>query len=216
MVKRSGRKHTHRKQRGGSSPYTGGYGNYGYTGPAGVAAGGVPFDSRTINNGNCGWDLRVAPQVVPTGVYTGGRRSRTRKQKGGSCGCGVRNQMGGGSGNGGHMNVFNNDLIGKLYPIQANYACPATAPVATNIGNTPLYKMGGGSADAASYRDLAATWSSRAGYGFDPSSVVSTNSAHYLLPNGYAAGSCMGGARRTHKKHGKKHGKNRKKHGKRS
>jgi len=195
MVKRTVRRTRKQKQRGGS--YTGGYGNYAFTGPAGVSAGGVPFESRAAFNGNCGWDLRTAPHVSPVGAFhgqKGGKRSRkNKKQRGGSCGCGSL-QRGGGGGTGGYSFDFGNNALGKVYAALPTGPCPAT-PVATPLGTTPLYKMAGGD---ASYRDLAAIDSYKTGYEFGPRGVVSTNSAHYLDPIGYDR-TCRGGARRTKK-----------------
>ena len=109
-----------RNQRGGD--YSGGYGNYSFTGPAGVSTGGVPFESRAANNEHCGWTLRPAPQL-------GGRRNRnrSRKPRGGCC-CGLV-QGGGGGGTGGHGFELNNSL-GKVYASLPVGPCPAT-PVAT-------------------------------------------------------------------------------------
>ena len=188
-----------RKQRGGQ--YTGGYGNYGYTGPAGVAAGGVPFESRAATNAHCGWDLRHAPAVTPTGAWgqTGGRRGRSqrknRKQRGGGCGCGLpqlggrRGQRGGGGGTGGYSFDFGNNALGKVYAALPTGSCPPT-PVAN-----PLPQRGGD----PSYRDLAAIASYKTGYEFGPRGVVSTNSAHYVDPIGYDR-TCRGGARRTRRR----------------
>jgi hypothetical protein len=192
--RRSKTRSSRRNQRGGS--YTGGYGNYAFTGPAGVSAGGVPFESRAADNAHCGWDLRVAPQVTPTGAFSsqmGGRRSK--KQRGGSCGCGSlqrggKEQRGGGGGSGGYGFQLDNTL-GKVYASLPVGPCPAT-PVATPLGTTPLYQQGG----ADSYRDLAAINSYKTGYEFGPRGVVSTNSAHYLDPIGYDR-TCRGGARRS-------------------
>jgi hypothetical protein len=102
-----------RRQRGGN--YTGGYGNYSFTGPAGVSAGGVPFDSRAADNGNCGWTLRPAPQL-------GGRKQR-----------------GGGGGTGGHGFELNNSL-GKVYASLPVGPCPA-APVATQLGGASDHEL---------------------------------------------------------------------------
>ena len=188
---------TYKKQRGGSQ-YTGGYGNYSYTGPAGVAAGGVPFESRAANNEHCGWNYRPAPQL-------GGRRKR--KQKGGGCGCGAglqyggsRKQLGGGGGTGGYSFDFGNNALGKVYAALPVGSCPAT-PVANQLGG-------------ASDHELLGIDSYAAGYGFDSRGVVSTSSAHYLDPSGYDR-TCKGGARRTRRKGRKgsrKHRKGSRKH----
>ena len=66
-----------RKQRGGST--------YSFTGSAGVAAGGVPYESRASINDHC------------------------NTQRGGGCGCGLQ-QMGGS-----HSFDFGNNALGKVY-----------------------------------------------------------------------------------------------------
>jgi len=182
---KGGRRSTRRRnQRGGD-----GYAAYTFNGPAGISAGGVPFDSRAASNYNCGWDLRHAPTVREVGPMRGG----------GSCGCdSPRRQSGGGGGSGGHGFIFNNELTGKLYPETMVYPCPAT-PVATNLGTTPLYQQGG----EASYKDAAEIVSYPSGWGVGPAGVVSTDSAHYVDPIRYGR-HCMGGARRTKRKNSHK------------
>ena len=152
-----------RKQRGGGDSY----GMYGYTGPAGVSAGGVPFESRAADNSHCGWNYRAAPQL-------GGRRSR--KQRGGSCSCNSRMQLGGGSGNGGYGVELSNQL-GKVYDH-------------LQVGPCASQRGGASPLDLVSYP---------AGYEFGPKGVVSTDSAHYLDPIGYDR-SCRGGYRKSHRK----------------
>lgn len=202
---RSKSRSNRRSQKGGS--YTGGYGNYAFTGPAGVSAGGVPFESRAADNAHCGWNLRFPPEVSPTGAFHsqkgGRRRSLRRKQRGGSCGCGAlqrggKKQFGGGGGTGGYSFDFGNNALGKVYASLPVGPCPAT-PVATPLGTTPLYQQGG----SDSYRDLAAIDSYKTGYEFGPRGVVSTSSAHYLDPIGYDR-SCKGGARRSRKQRSRK------------
>ena len=83
-------------------------------------------------------------------------------QRGGSCGCGQR-QMGG---SGGYSFDFGNNALGKVYAALPTGACP---------------KQLGGSVS-----------SPRAGYGFGPTGVVSTESAHYLDPTHF-----KGGARKS-------------------
>jgi len=170
------------RQKGGMSPYGGGYGAYSYTGPAGVSAGGVPFESRAADNYNCGWTYRPAPQL-------GGRLSRkqrSKRQRGGGCGCGLA-QRGGGGGTGGYSYVLDNSL-GKVYDHLSVGACPAT-PVANQLG-------GGPSPIEASLREIV---SYPAGYGFGRDGVVSTSSAHYLDPTGYGR-HCMGGGSRKYRR----------------
>jgi hypothetical protein len=180
---KSQRRHSRsRKQRGGDY---GSYGNFAFTGPAGVSAGGVPFESRAADNAHCGWHGRVAPQL-------GGRRKSKSKQRGGSCGCNGLMQFGGGSGNGGFGFGLSNQL-GKVYDHLSVGACPPT-PHATQLGGaSPL--------EISSYP---------AGYGFGPRGVVSTDSAHYLDPTGYDR-TCRGGYRKTKGK-GHRKGKGRKSH----
>jgi len=189
--KRSQRSKSQRKsQRGGD--YTGGYGNYAFTGPAGVSAGGVPFESRAADNSHCGWTLRTPPDVSPVGAFhsqnqMGGTRRQKNQRGGGGCGC---NQRGGGGGTGGYGFQLDNTL-GKVYHSLPVGPCPAT-PVATPLGTVPLYQQGG----SDSYRDLAAIDSYKTGYEFGPRGVVSTSSAHYVDPIGYDR-TCKGGARRN-------------------
>jgi hypothetical protein len=178
-----------RNQRGGGD-YTGGYGNYAFTGPAGVSAGGVPFESRAADNSHCGWTLRTPPDVSPVGAFhSQNQMGGTRKQRGGGgCGC---NQRGGGGGTGGYSFDFGNNALGKVYASLPVGPCPPT-PVATPLGTVPLYQQGG----SDSYRDLAAIDSYKTGYEFGPRGVVSTSSAHYVDPIGYDR-TCKGGARRN-------------------
>ena len=91
-------------------------------------------------------------------------------QRGGSCGCGQR-QMGG-SGSGGYSFDFGNNALGKVYAALPTGACPK--------------QLGG------SDREIS---SSRAGYGFGPAGVVSTESAHYVDPTHF-----KGGARKSKSK----------------
>jgi len=204
MVRRSHRRRRSHKQKGGASA-EGGYGNYAFTGAAGVAAGGVPFESRAADNSHCGWGLRVAPHVVPTGAagQRGGRgrgRGRGSKKQRGGCGCGAM-QHGGGGGTGGFGFDFGNNALGKVYATLPVGPCLAT-PVAN-----PLPQKGGD----PSYRDLAAIDSYKTGYEFGPRGVVSTNSAHYLDPIGYDR-TCRGGARRTHTRRHRKAKRGSRKH----
>lgn len=92
-------------------------------------------------------------------------------QRGGSCGCGQR-QMGG---SGGYSFDFGNNALGKVYAALPTGACP---------------KQLGGSSD----HELHEISSSRAGYGFGPEGVVSTESAHYVDPTHF-----KGGARKSKK-----------------
>jgi hypothetical protein len=153
---------------------------YSYTGPAGVAAGGVPYDSRTSTDVHCGWTHRTPPQL-------GGKRKsrkqqkqqKQKKQAGGACGCG--RQIGGGGGNGGYSFDFGNNALGKVYAALPVGACK---PFANQLGGSL------GSSD----QQLREIVSYPSGYGFGSAGVMSTNSAHYLDPSHYNR-ACMGGAR---------------------
>jgi hypothetical protein len=96
-----------RSQRGGSPSYA-------YTGPAGISAGGVPYESRAGNDGNCEQSFRPAPQA------------------GGGCGCNAPQSLmrGGGGGSGGYG--FNMDTPSKLYPEVRAGVCPSQAGGASN------------------------------------------------------------------------------------
>lgn len=141
---------------------------YSYTGPAGVAAGGVPYESRASSDAHC-----APPQ---RGGLKRSKRSKSKKQFGGACGCG--RQMGGGGGNGGYSFDFGNNALGKVYAALPVGACPSR-PVANQLGG-------------ASDQQLREIVSFPSGYGFGPAGVVSTNSAHYLDPTHYDR---KGGAR---------------------
>lgn len=156
---------TRRKHRGG--------GTYSYTGPAGVAAGGVPFESRVSVDDHCSWGYRQPPQR--------GGRLRGGRLRGGSCGCG--RQIGGS--NGGYGFDFGNNALGKVYSALPVGACPP-APVARQLGGASDHEL-----EISSYPS---------GYGFGPAGVMSTDSSHYLDPSRYNR-ACMGGAKRkTHRK----------------
>jgi hypothetical protein len=103
-------------------------------------------------------------------------------QRGGSCGCGQR-QLGGSGGSGGYSFDFGNNALGKVYAALPIGACP---------------KQLGGSSE----REIS---SSRAGYGFGPAGVVSTESAHYVDPTHF-----KGGARKSKKSKKSKKSRSRK------
>jgi len=103
------------RQRGGST--------YAYTGPAGVSAGGVPYDSRGAIDVHCSGDYRAPPQL-------GGRR----KQRGGFCGCG--RQLGGGS----YGFDFGNNVLGKVYAALPVGACPSP-PRANQLGGASEHNL---------------------------------------------------------------------------
>jgi hypothetical protein len=166
-------------------------GQYGFTGPAGMSAAGVPLDSRGAWYSHCGWD-NARSAVPDIGRYTttqfgghfGGSRKQ-RKQKGGACPCsGITPapmlQKGGGGGTGGYSTILTNEL-GKTWAGYSVAPC-GPAPRETQVGG------------AASSPAQIVSYST--GYGYAPSSVVSTSSAHYLDQIGYNK-TCSGGARRT-------------------
>ena len=199
--RRAGRR-TARKQKGGGDAA------HGYTGPAGIAAAGVPFESRGASYSQCG-DLRGAgPDITSMKtVQFGGRRSRSRSrtQRGGSCGCmawpPTQGQKGGGGGTGGYGFTLDNSL-GKVYADVARAPCPP-AP--------REHQIGGASPSAMS--DFGVV-SYKSGYGFGPASVMSTNSAHYLgeLGYGYDRTVIAGGRRTQRRRSGRKHKKGSRKH----
>lgn len=175
MVKTPRRKHASRKSRKSHKRHSsrhssrrsqrGGAG-FGYTAPAGVAAGGVPFENRASYE-VCS-DSRVAP-VLSAGDL---------KQFGGGCGCMAQppygGQRGGGSGTGGYGFVLNNDM-GKVYADVRPGPCPSS-------------QTGGGEATPLS--------SYSAGYGFGNPYSTPSGSAHFFEQQAYAAKTCMGGGAR--------------------
>jgi hypothetical protein len=181
--------HKQRVQRGGGP----GMGQFGFTGPAGMSAAGVPLDSRGAWYSHCGWDnaRSAAPDIgrymtTQFGGHYGRSRKQRKAQKGGACGtCNgaayppMLKQSGGGGGTGGYSTVLNN-VNGKVHDGYLVAPCPA-APRETQVGG-------------ASSPEQIVSYST--GYGYTPSSVVSTSSAHYLDQIGYNK-TCSGGARRT-------------------
>jgi len=100
-------------------------------------------------------------------------------QNGGGCPCGAPSFVGGGS-----VGIGSNEL-GKVWN-SYNVAGCGPAPMAN-----PL--RGGAAVDdqgIVSYKT---------GYGYEPSSVYSSHSAHYIHPLQYER-HCSGGARKTHKR----------------
>jgi hypothetical protein len=187
------------KQRGGGP----GMGQYGFTGPAGMSAAGVPLDSRGAWYSHCGWD-NARSAVPDIGRYMttqfGGSRKQRKAQKGGACApCSGAvyppeiKQSGGGGGTGGYSTILNN-VNGKTHDGYLVAPC-GPAPRETQIGG------------AASSPAQIVSYST--GYGYAPSSVVSTSSAHYLDQIGYNK-TCSGGARRTRR--GRKGRKSRRQH----
>lgn len=174
---------THRRQRGGDG--------YGYTSTAFTTTGGVPLESRTAYS-HCYGDMRVAPAISSNPTLWGGRRSRRkhrktrkhRKHRGGAC-CGMVQppaMNGGGAGTGGYSLTYDNSL-GKTY---------------SEIVKAPCPQAGGA---ASIYEHVAYP----ASYGYDTSSAVLSDSAHFLEPKPDVSRCASGGSRRRkHKKHGRK------------
>ena len=169
------RRHT-RRQRGGDG--------YGYASTAFTASGNVPIESRTSYN-HCDSGARVAPAAISPTLW-GGRR-RSRRQRGGACGCMATPPLmtGGGAGTGGYSLTFDNTL-GKTYSGIDKAACP---------------QAGG----ASIYENVAYP----ASYGYDTGSVFLSDSAHFLVPQADVSRCASGGRRKTrrskkHRRHGRK------------
>lgn len=167
-----------------------------FSGAAFRTPGGVFVENRVAYS-HCG-DARagMAPNVSAfETTQFGGKRRRSQRQRGGGCGCMAwpqTRQSGGGSGTGGYaINITSNDL-GKVYAGIDKGACP------------PGPQMGGAAVD-----DLGIV-SYKTGYGFDASSPVSTDSAHYLNPVGYNR--TMAGGRRRRSAHRKGRKTHRRRH----
>ena len=181
--RRASRKSRSSRRRLSSRRYQHGGAGYGYSAPAGVAAGGVPFENRASYE-VCS-DSRVAPTLSAGDL----------KQFGGGCGCMANppyaaRQSGGGSGTGGYGFVLNNDM-GKVYADVRPGPCPSS-------------QAGGGEAVPMS--------SYSAGYGFGNPYSTPNGSAHFFEQQAYAAKTCMGGgarrkakgSRKAHRKAAKK------------
>ena len=181
MAKHRGRKQTrrHRRrqqsrhQKGGSGMGDGYYDTV--TSDPQMSAAGTPLEVyKPISF--CGWDNgRVAPAINPTMMSQfGGRRSR-RRQQGGGCGCmaQVPMQAGGGSGNGGYMVDVTNNSMQKMYAAITPGPC-LPVPRENQIGGGPAPVPAGSAADQLGIVSY------KTGFGYNPSSVVSTDSAHYL------------------------------------
>lgn len=179
-------------QRGGSPVV-------GYDGSSIPTAYGAPFEVHARSDPYC-----VDPNVARPPPQLGGSRStrnrRSKKQKGGgSCGfkqtggscarrqqtggsCGLKQTGGGGSAGGVFTTVLNNDLIKMA----------GFAPNGCLRGGSRRKQRGGDS-----YRDLAATWSKPAGYGFVE--AVNSNNANYSVVTPYEA--MTGGKRQSRRRH---------------
>lgn len=166
----------------------------------------------------CGWDNgRVAPAVDPNMMshFGGGRRrhrSRSRRsrrqslrQRGGGCPCTAAPpmQQGGGSGNGGYVVDVTNNSMQKMYAAIAPQPC-LPVPRENQIGGGPAPVPAGSAADQLGIVSY------KTGYGYNDSSVVSTNSAHYLDQVAYdrTCGQTGGKRRKTRKgRKGRRHGR---------
>jgi hypothetical protein len=157
-------KKSRRTTRKGKKSQRGGDGSA-FSGAAFQTPGGVFVENR-VPYSHCG-DPRasLAPNVAAFETTQFGGR----KQRGGGCGCMAwppTKQSGGGSGNGGFaVDVTSNEMM-KSYASLVKAPCPPS-------------QMGGAAVD-----ELGIV-SYKTGYGFDTSSPVSTDSAHYLNPIGY-------------------------------
>jgi hypothetical protein len=166
-----------------------------------TTASGAPLEARASMAD--GAELaRAAPSVAGVGgvlSQMGGRR-RSRKQKGGACGC-MGLQRGGGSGTGGFGFTLNNDL-GKVYADLPRGSC-----------NLP---QRGGFAPIGASESSGQIVSNPAGFGYAPASVFESKdgSAHFLeqLPYGKAQ---AGGRRRHSRKGGRKGGRKARRHSRR-
>lgn len=171
--KKSRRTTRKKSQRGGGA-------SYGFTGAAFQTPGGVSVENRAAYSHCADPRAGTAPNVTAfETTQFGGKRQRSRKQRGGGCGCMAwpsTKQSGGGSGNGGFaVDVTSNEMM-KSYASLVKAPCPTS-------------QMGG-----AAVNDHGIV-SYKTGYGFDTSSPVSTDSAHYLNPIGYNR--TMAGGRRS-------------------
>ena len=157
-------------------------GDFGFSGPAFMSAAGAPVESR-LDQVDCMAVDRPAPVLQSS--YGGARRSR--KQKGGACGCNSLRQTGGGGGTGGlTVDVGAND-IGKLYSAVIPGNC-ATVPVRAMVGGSRRSQRGGSEAYGLQ--------SYTAGYDMNRPVEAGGGSAHYMDWTAYDK-TCKGGARRT-------------------
>lgn len=161
-------------------------GAYGYTASAFSTSAGVPVENHASYD-HCYGDMRAAPAVTPAGAM----------QMGGACGgCGLqqmggaRQQVGGGSGNGGYGFDLTNNSLGKDYAALTKGAC--------------MTQSGGAAADQYGVVSYPV------GYGFDKAHAVVTPSAMYLDKVAYDRTCQGGGARRKARKSYRKGCKGRK------
>jgi hypothetical protein len=153
-----------------------------------MSAAGAPIESR-MDQIDCMAVDRPAPTLQAS--YGGARRSR--KQKGGACGCNALRQTGGGGGTGGFaMDVISNDLGKYAAFTPGNCATvPARAVGGSRKQKNHRRSQRGGS-EAYGLQSYTA--------GFDLNRPVETagGSAHYLDWTVYDK-TCQGGARRSKK-----------------
>ena len=162
---------------------------YGFTGLAFTTPGAVPVENRMPSDAYCSWSGREAPVVAPVGAYQAGGRRRSRKQRGGACGCNMRQTGGAFS-----YDVADNSL-GKMYSGHTAVPCPAT-PVATQLGGASDHELLGITSDAA-------------GYGLvRPFNSASANFMDYV-PYGRSCG-MSGGSRKRRNRNRKSRNRNRK------
>ena len=167
-------------------------GDYGFSGPAFVSASGAPVESR-MDQIDCMEVARPAPAI-------GGarRQQKSKKQRGGACGCNAQRggQRGGGGGTGGFsVDVGSND-IGKMYSAVIPGNC-ATVPSRAMVGGRRRrqQKNQRGGDSAASVYGLQ---SYSAGFDLNKPVEIPGGSAHYLDWTAYD-NTCKGGARRSKK-----------------
>lgn len=166
-------------------------GDYGFSGPAFVSASGAPVESR-MDQIDCMEVARPPPAI-------GGAR-KSKKQRGGACGCNSQRggQRGGGGGTGGYtVDVGSND-IGKMYSAITPGNC-ATVPTRAMVGGRRQQKQKqknqrGGDSAATVY----GLQSYSAGFDLNKPVEIPGGSAHYLDWTAYD-NTCKGGARRSKK-----------------
>jgi hypothetical protein len=197
------RRQRSRKQRGGAGQGDGYYDTV--TANPQMSAAGTPLEVYAPIS-YCGWDNgRVAPTVDPNMMSHFGGYRKSRKQRGGGCGCMAQPpvQMGGGSGTGGYNVDVTSNAMQKMYAAITPGPCPAP-PRENQIGGGPAPVPAGSAADQLGIVSY------KTGYGYNDSSVVSTDSAHYLDQVAYDR-TCgqTGGKRRKSRQRSRSHRKGR-------
>lgn len=166
-------------------------GDYGFSGPAFMSAAGAPVESR-MDQIDCMMVDRPAPTLQAS--YGGARRSR--KQKGGACGCNSLRQTGGGGGTGGFsMDVMNNDL-GK-YSAFTPGNC-ATVPARAMVGGSRKNQQKQKQRRQRGGSEAYGLQSYTAGYDMNRPVEAGGGSAHYMDWSVYDK-TCKGGARKGRK-----------------